>query len=343
MKILVCPLNWGLGHATRSGKLIESLMRMGHEVHIGSDGLAAMTLQKAFPLVPIHVLAPLNIQYGKWFWFTLLRQTFHLISWHHQDRVKIKELHKKHRFDLIISDSRLGARSQDVKSIVLIHQCSPIVPYGFILHRWLWHQLKRFDKIWIPDLPNQILSGSLSHLPDSIHRLYIGYLSRISQYFNPSKAKSSSNKILAIVSGPEPSRTEFENKLKKVLKFNDVMIAGGRPDLTHQDQDHHQYSSYLDAESMALEIEKAEYVICRAGYSTLMELASFRKKLIMVPTPGQAEQHYLAKRIEIMNMGVIWNMEKQEWSQIKSQVDKKNEFSIENQPELLERAIMSLH
>ncbi len=343
MKVLICPLNWGLGHATRSSQLIESMIQSGHEVHLGSDGLAAVTLQKAYPQLPMHTLASLDIQYGKWFWVKLFKQAYHLIAWDLKDQVRIKELQDQYHFDLILSDSRTGARSKKTKSIMLTHQCTPIVPFNFIIDKMYWSRLKEFDEIWIPDLPNQKLSGQLSNLPNAIKRKYTGYLSRIPNHTFDTNKNQIKNKVLAIVSGPEPSRSDFEKKLMQELKFSNAIIVGGRPDRTNQENGLIQYYSYLDAESLAVEIEKAEYIICRAGYSTLMDLTAFRKKLIMVPTPGQPEQNYLARHIQGMNMGIIWNMNQYTWPQIKIQVDKKSAFGIENQPELLEEAILSLN
>nr|MBP6558208.1 glycosyltransferase [Flavobacterium sp.] len=37
-------------------------------------------------------------------------------------------------------------------------------------------------------------------------------------------------------------------------------------------------------------------VLCRSGYTTVMDLAKLEKKAFFIPTPGQFEQEYLAKR-----------------------------------------------
>lgn len=42
-------------------------------------------------------------------------------------------------------------------------------------------------------------------------------------------------------------------------------------------------------------MSKAEWVISRSGYSTVMDIAMLGKKAILVPTPGQPEQEYLGE------------------------------------------------
>ena len=50
------------------------------------------------------------------------------------------------------------------------------------------------------------------------------------------------------------------------------------------------------AKELSQLILNATTIICRSGYSTLMDLQHLQKKnYIFVPTPGQDEQEYLAK------------------------------------------------
>jgi len=44
-------------------------------------------------------------------------------------------------------------------------------------------------------------------------------------------------------------------------------------------------------------------VISRSGYTTIMDLAVLEKKAYFIPTPGQNEQEYLAKRLT--KLGIV--------------------------------------
>ncbi len=55
--------------------------------------------------------------------------------------------------------------------------------------------------------------------------------------------------------------------------------------------------NHLQGDDLALAISTSEIVICRAGYTSVMELVTMRQKAILVPTPGQTEQEYLAKHL----------------------------------------------
>jgi len=55
------------------------------------------------------------------------------------------------------------------------------------------------------------------------------------------------------------------------------------------------FYNHLSTNELNEEIERADWVISRSGYSTIMELAKLQKKSILIPTPGQTEQEYLAK------------------------------------------------
>ena len=339
LRILIGTLNWGLGHATRCQPVIDEFCRKGHEVHLAADGLAATVLEKNNPGLQVHRLAPLEVKYGTWFWLKLISQSIHILNWLWKDRRETRRLHHLFQFDLILSDSRPACRFPGVPGILIINQPSPEVPgrwLRWLTHRMLWSIFRRFEEIWIPDLPGENnLSGKLIHLPAHVNKTFVGFLTRIiptpsgSIYQIPGR-------ILAILSGPEPARTEFEQELIRLLAGHDYMIAGGRPDLQSQSD---RYLSYMDAVNLAVEITKAEYIICRSGYSSLMDLAQFEKKLILVPTSGQSEQEYLAGRLKAKRMAVIWDMKMQSLVMVRNQADQSLPFHLENESGLLHSAI----
>ncbi len=49
-------------------------------------------------------------------------------------------------------------------------------------------------------------------------------------------------------------------------------------------------------------INESALVISRSGYTTIMDLAKLNKKAFFIPTPGQFEQEYLAKRLTEMRL-----------------------------------------
>ena len=104
--------------------------------------------------------------------------------------------------------------------------------------------------------------------------------------------------FLAIVSGPEPQRTLFEQQIWEqgnAIGKKFLMVAGlPNQSSYHKISPHGECYHHLDSEALAKQIKSAKYIVCRGGYTSLMELNSFQKKLILVPTPGQTEQEYLA-------------------------------------------------
>ena len=48
-KVLIAPLDWGLGHATRCIPVITALLELGYHVTIATDGPHAIILREAFP------------------------------------------------------------------------------------------------------------------------------------------------------------------------------------------------------------------------------------------------------------------------------------------------------
>ena len=54
------------------------------------------------------------------------------------------------------------------------------------------------------------------------------------------------------------------------------------------------FFNHLPAKMLNEEMQKASCIIARSGYSTVMDIAALGKKSILIPTPGQTEQEYLA-------------------------------------------------
>ncbi len=318
--VLVAPLDWGLGHATRCIPIIDQLQKKGCKVSVASSGRALALLKREFPLIDSFELYPYNPQYqtSGSLLLKVILQAPKFLKAIFSERKQVEEIIKEQSIKLIISDNRYGCYSSSVRSVFITHQLTILNPsqYFFVARvaNWLnqW-RIKKFDECWVPDLPQNEFSGSLSKSKTVPHQ-FIGLLSRFSlpigermdQVISQNPAILRSNKLLVILSGPEPQRTVFENIILTQAKKIDgnVLISKGLPEESDQISISENIRSinHLTTADLQLAIQQAEYVICRSGYSSVMDLATIGKKnIIMVPTPGQPEQEYLAEKLNDEN------------------------------------------
>lgn len=314
-KILIAPLNWGLGHATRSIPVIQRLLELGAEVHLAGDGAPLQFLSEAFPELTVHQLPAYNIEYpaglgGAWKTVFSAPKIIQAIK---DEQKAVERLVSDLRLDIIISDHRYGVYSPAIPSVFIGHQLRVLPPKGL---RWgsgailSWHRtyLKRFTEIWVPDFPGEDnLSGILSHGVDTgIPVKFIGPQSRFATL--ASERNLSEEKIVAVLSGPEPQRTFIENKLIQQLKSLGepaLLIRGVVKDGGSVEDGNLHIVNYLHGEALFRELQNAKYIICRPGYSTLMDLVHVGKKVILIPTPGQTEQEYLAENLARKSLAVV--------------------------------------
>lgn len=297
---MVAPLNWGLGHATRDIPIIKLLLENGAEVVLAGDGAGLKLLRGEFPDLPYYELPGWNITYpenGSFAWH-LIKQTGKVLRAIRLEHQAVETIVREERIDVVISDNRLGAFSKSARNIVISHQIFLESP---IIKRFLnWNNtrlLKKFDEVWVVDVPgDHNLSGRLSHrkkIPFK-HR-YLGIISRFS---GAQKEPADEVEVLAIVSGPEPQRTLFEKELlpelEKMGKKTVVLLGKpGEPKGSWQQGKLTLYN-HLTGVELAHLFAAAETVISRDGYTTVMDLVVLNKKAVLVPTPGQTEQEYLA-------------------------------------------------
>ncbi len=306
-KVLICPLNWGLGHASRCVPIIRELHRQGHTIMLASSGSAHTFLRRELPEFTLEELPDYHIKYWRSIpiWLSVLFQFPKLYFKIRSEHSAVKKLITKHSIDTIISDNRLGGYDARIKSIYISHQIQIKDPFGSfqnIASRLHNRFMQKFDQIWIPDLehPKENLGGALSHPSIKLEKSkYIGWLSRL-EITNPSKESSN---ILILLSGIEPFRADLEADLikqAKLLPSYTFTVIGGQ--ITPTQEDHHlpshmHYIPFGGKHVLEEEIGKASLIICRPGYSTLMDLALFKKKVLLIPSPGQTEQVYLANRL----------------------------------------------
>lgn len=305
-KILVAPLDWGLGHATRCIPIINELLQCGADVIIAADNRPAELLRKEFPQVK-HVRFPgYTVQYdakGKLIQ-TIIRQLPAMISGFRKEHKYLEQIVKMNEIDAVISDSRFGAYSKNVYSIFLIHQLhillpSPLRSFEKILRYFNRKKCNNFDEVWIPDFEGpENLGGFLSHpprLPSSSY--YIGPVTRLKKI-----DATKSVDILVILSGPEPQRTVLEELLLKQLmptSYITVIVRGKTEhNTTVKVSPTITMINSLDSVELSQLIASSHLVISRPGYSTIMDLAHLGTKAIFIPTPQQTEQEYLAEELK---------------------------------------------
>lgn len=311
--ILVAPLNWGLGHATRCVPIIQELLVAGFEVVLASDGLAFEFLKNEFPKLPIHQLATLNVLYAEkkiWQSVNMLKQIPKLYRFITEDKIAFKKLVRDINIDGIISDNRPGVFLEEIPSVYVNHQLN--VKSG-LATRWSSKlhqtQMKNFDEIWIPDVEDETsLSGELGHLSSSINLppiKYLGWLSRLK-----SENASIQYDYCAVISGPEPQRTLFENAVEELFckLAGRKIIVTGKFDSVENELPFEKKAMLNSAELNQL-ISHSRMVICRSGYTSLMDLLKMNKPALLVPTPGQFEQEYLAKHMQDLGWFAVCNQD----------------------------------
>lgn len=301
--ILIAPLNWGLGHATRCIPIIKALQEHNYIPIIASDGIALELLRKEFPYLQSLELPSYQIEYaknGRNFKWKLLKNCPKMIEAVLDEKKMVKKWIKKYSIDGIISDNRLGVFSQKVPSVFITHQLNVMTgSTTWITSKLHQHIIKKYVECWVPDfegIPN--LTGRLGHIKNPDFELkYIGPLSRLQKKDIPKLYD-----LMIILSGPEPQRGLLEEKLKKeVLHFggNIIFIKG----VIEKDQKKEQienvtYYNFMNTRQLEQTFNESEIVLCRSGYTTIMDLAKLEKKAFFIPTPGQYEQQYLAEKLK---------------------------------------------
>ncbi len=305
-QILIAPLDWGLGHATRSIPVIRTCIDAGFPVVIASSGRSLALLKNEFPGVLCIDLPSYNIYYQKKgsFVFTIIRQLGKVFKAIRRENRAIKKIIAEQNIGLIISDNRYGVYDKNTYSIIITHQLMVklpgLKPVEQIVFLWLQWQHRRFDLVWIPDVAGEInISGDLSHKYKIGKQIkFIGILTRFSK---PAVMPPKEYDVIVILSGPEPQRSIFEQLILKQAEQTDLkfLIVQGISEF-HSDEMKTpaiRIISHLTGNALYKAVLRSEIVISRGGYSTLMDLAPLGKRCIFVPTPGQTEQEYLVQAL----------------------------------------------
>ena len=301
--ILVAPLNWGLGHATRCIPIICQLEKNGFTPIIASDGAALQILQKEFPHLKALSLPSYDIEYAKNgadFKWKLIKNSPKMIDAIFSEKKIVKKWIKEFNLSGIISDNRLGVYSKKVPSVFITHQLNVLSgTTTWISSKLHQHFIKKFTECWVPDIEKQPnLTGKLGHLKkNKLNLHYLGPLSRLEKKDLPIRYN-----LMVILSGPEPQRTFLEQKLNtEVQQFDGkvIFIKGiVEPEQKIELDENITYYNFMTSKQIETSFNESEMVLCRSGYTTVMDLAKLEKKAFFIPTPGQFEQEYLAKRFK---------------------------------------------
>lgn len=301
--ILIAPLNWGLGHATRCIPIIKALQENDFIPIIASDGKALDLLRKEFPYLKFLELPSYQIEYaknGKNFKWKLLTNCPKMIEAIIKEKKLVKSWVTKYGIDGIISDNRLGVFSKNIPSVFITHQLQVMTGNTTWLTSKL-HQyiIKKYSQCWVPDVatsPN--LAGELSHIQNHNFNLtYLGPLSRMVKKEVPIKFD-----LMIILSGPEPQRSLLEEKLKVELKRyrGKVLFIRGVVEQVQKNENIKNISffNFMNSRQLEQAFNESGIILCRSGYTTIMDLVKLGKKAFFIPTPGQYEQIYLAQKLK---------------------------------------------
>ena len=295
-KVIVAPLNWGLGHASRCVPIINSLLQNNYTPIIASDGNALEFLKKEFPNLETLLLPSYHIKYGKNLKLNLFFQLPKIWKAVYNEQKVIRNyLNDNGNVVGIISDNRFGVRSSKIPSVYITHQINVLSGLTTAITSKI-HQniIKKYDECWIPDFPNNDFSGKLSLSKTNLNQKYIGVLSRFKKQNTEKKID-----ILILLSGPEPNRSLLESKLKLAFFETDktVVLVQGKvaEKQTCYTENNIKIYNFMLTNELENNLNGANKIICRAGYSSIMDLVSLEKQAVLIPTKNQTEQEYLAK------------------------------------------------
>jgi len=350
--LLICPLDWGIGHATRCTPVIKLLLDKGVNVIVGADNYPLEFLKKEFPHVQTVKFPGIKIRYpsGNNMIIQLLSQLPQINKQIRKEHNALQKIIRDLKIDAVISDNRFGLWSNLVPCVYITHQLNIQAPRRFswlngLLYRYHKQYIKKFDRCWVPDNEGEkSLAGELSknrHKEENIY--YIGPLSRFNDRVFQDLNSKGQYDLTVIISGPEPQRSIFEKMVIGQLRTTALksLVLQGKPGEENElvIDGHIWVKSHMDTINIAKAIINSNLIISRPGHSTLMDLSSLGKRAVFVPTPGQGEQEYLARHH--YQKGNYFYMEQRKFNitQAIKESGKYPEFRIDYDQTLLETQI----
>ncbi len=308
--VLVAPLNWGLGHATRCVPLVRALLNEGKTVILAAYGPSGKLMREHFPQLEYVEMEGIRVEYGngKNMVWAMLSQMPNILKAIRKEHALLQELVDAKAIDTVISDNRFGLYTKKCRCIYMTHQLmikTPmrlkiLEPLLWLIHRWF---IVKYDECWIPDVEGVgNLSGDLSHkYPLPKNAKFIGLLSR----FEGMEVRDIEGIVcydnLVIVSGPEPHRTLYERDMvaKMMNESGRTLIVRGLPEEGDQLErfgPNVDIVNHIGDDEILWFMTSVKEIYCRSGYSSLMDLAVLNRRAHLTPTPGQTEQEYLYRR-----------------------------------------------
>ncbi|MEN8186119.1 MAG: glycosyltransferase [Bacteroidota bacterium] len=307
-KILIAPLNWGLGHATRCIPIVNALQEVGFEPVIAGDGDSLLLLQKEFPGLKSFELPSYNIRYtktGSLLKYRLLLQYYSILRAVREEQEVVHKIIDKENIVGIISDNRFGVRSHKIPSVYITHQVNVLSGSStFLTSKFHQKIISKFDECWIPDFQGKAnLSGKLSYIEQpKLNLKFIEPLSRFKERIKSPKKYD----LMVLISGPEPQRTILEKKLFKELEYTNKEVIFIKGIISKKQKFERKNNitivNFMLQDELQKAITESDIVIARSGYSTIMDLQKLKARAFFIPTPGQAEQEYLAKHLSGQNI-----------------------------------------
>lgn len=336
-RILIAVLNWGLGHASRSIPLIRDMEEAGFEPVLASDGEALLLLQREFPGITSIELPSYDITYpakGKFFKFHFFLKFPRILRSIYAEKQAVGKIVASREIHGIISDNRFGASSNTVPSVYITHQVNVLsgVTTFFTsrMHRFF---ISKFNECWIPDTQEEKnLGGKMSHGMSLSNPMgYLGIRSRFKKQDLPMKYD-----LTVLLSGPEPQRTILEDiMIKELVDFpGTILLIRGKmeQEFFSEQKGNIQLCNFLTGEDLEAALNQSRTIVTRPGFSTLLDLAVLGKRAFFIPTPGQSEQEYLAKRMESLDVAPYSSQEefKREMLEEVSSYTGFSDFPLEN-------------
>lgn len=305
-RILIAPLDWGLGHTTRCVTIVKLLQDNGFFIIVACNPTQKSILEKEFKNIEFLNLKGYNITYSrspKLFPLKLIAQLPKIVSSIFSEHKWLQKTVEKHKIDLVISDNRYGFYTSIAPCVFMTHQLTIKAPLAWLenlLQRINYSYINRFTQCWVPDYGgDKNIAGLLSH-PKKMPTIPVHYIGPLARFKKDDNAVIRHHYCI-ILSGPEPQRTILEDIILKqlpALKWDFLLVRGklnaapieiSLPNVI--------IKNHLTGLELQAAINSSAFVITRSGYTSVMELLTLQKKSILIPTPGQTEQEYLGNQL----------------------------------------------
>jgi uncharacterized protein (TIGR00661 family) len=304
--ILIAPLDWGLGHATRCIPIIKALLQLNYNIYIACNNHQKKLLEAEVVNVNFLLLNGYNIKYSsnnRSFALSILIQLPKIKTAIKLEHLWLQEAIEKYKIDVIISDNRYGLHTTKVPCIFITHQLLIKAPFSFIekyLQKINYQFINKFTQCWVPDFElMQNIAGALSH-PEKLPNIPVKYIGPLARFEDKDKIEKKYDYCI-ILSGPEPQRSILEQLILEQTPSisGKILLVRGLPNSQEQltKTDNLEVKNHLSTIKLGEAIRQSDYIITRSGYTTVMEVLWLEKKSIVIPTPGQTEQEYLAKKL----------------------------------------------